>query len=141
MLRCAHLLMLRCDSTPACFNASRKRTPKMAPVDPVMPTIMRRIENPRSTAKSNTLSAIAGTGHRRMVTEPLGLLLAASRSALEQVAELLHGDAAVLRRRHVHFGELVAPVERPAGVDDGTAVGVVADHTFFGVNPWIKRRR
>ena len=43
-VRCAHLLMMRWDSTSACFNASKSRTPKTAPVEPVMPTMRRRIE-------------------------------------------------------------------------------------------------
>jgi hypothetical protein len=29
-----------------CFSASRKRTPKMAPVDPVIPMMRRRIASP-----------------------------------------------------------------------------------------------
>ena len=43
MVRCAHLLMIRWDSTCECFNASNSRIPNTAPVEPVMPTMRRRI--------------------------------------------------------------------------------------------------
>jgi hypothetical protein len=43
MVRCAHLLMTRWDSTSECFNASSSLMPKTAPVEPVMPIMRRRI--------------------------------------------------------------------------------------------------
>src|ERR1019366_8566846 len=55
----------------------------------------------------------------------LNLKTLSDRSTLKQVAELLQRDVSLLLRWGVDRREPVAPVPRPAGVDDGAAVGVV----------------
>src|SRR5262245_66017542 len=62
-------------------------------------------------------------------------------SVLEQVPELLLRDAALLRRGHVDARELVAPVPRPAGVDDRPAVGEVAGRLALRPDARIERGR
>src|SRR5262245_27779964 len=113
MVRCAHLLMMRCDSTSVPFSASRKRTPKMAPVDPVIPMMRRRITSPFRAPAERRGAQDEGT------KEWLPFW-----SILEQVPEFTDRQGLILRRRVVHLGELILPVERPAGVDHGAAVGV-----------------
>src|ERR1700692_4611784 len=62
-------------------------------------------------------------------------------SALHQMPEFLQPDAPFLGRRHVDRRELIAPVPRPTGVDDGAAVGVIAGRLALGLDARIERRR
>src|ERR1700689_4226719 len=107
----------------ACRKASRKRTPKMAPVDPVMPMMRRRL----ACCVSITASTLSDKARRSD----------ASSRALEQVPEFLKRDAPPFRRRQVHRRELVAPMVRPAGVDHGAAVGVIAGRLALGLDARI----
>src|SRR5579864_2415747 len=55
--------------------------------------------------------------------------------------ELLQRNAALVRRRGIDRGEFVAPVPRPAGVDDGAAIGVIAHRLAFRLDARIQWRR
>src|ERR1700675_472322 len=52
--------------------------------------------------------------------------VSATRPSFQQIPNPLARKPRRLRRRRVDLGELVAPVPRPAGVDDRPAVGEVA---------------
>src|SRR5205809_792007 len=129
--------MMRWDSMSLPLSASSIRTPKMAPVEPVMPMMRRRIQ-------------VLRRGRHQCARKPFGCKYEPPRalsprppagSILEQVAKLLPRDAALLRRRHVHAREFVAPVPRPACVDDRAAVGIVAQRLALRLDPRIERRR
>src|SRR5579864_8089207 len=55
--------------------------------------------------------------------------------------ELLQRNAALVRRRGIDRGEFVAPVPRPAGVDDGAAIRVIAHRLAFRLDARIQWRR
>src|SRR5689334_21613338 len=61
-------------------------------------------------------------------------------SAAEQVAPALVRSFAHLARREIHGRELVAPLERPAGVDEAAGVGVVLVLALRGCHHRIQRR-
>src|SRR5262245_59855102 len=146
--------MMRWVSTSLPLSASSIRTPKMAPVEPVMPMMRRRIPLPPSWPDQwPCMTANArnpfGCKHISVVlpawgedrAKGLSRISATTRSGLEQVAELLPRHAALFRRGHVHLGEFVAPVPGPAGIDDRPAVGGVADRLALGFDARIERGR
>src|SRR6266851_2965709 len=142
-VRCAHLLMIRWDSTSLALSASSMRTPKMAPVEPVMPMMRRRIQVLRGRAAA-VHSKRTKIGFMQARPFPFDLAWRArrkARSRLEQMAEPLQRDAALFRRRQIHLRELVAPMPGPTGVDDRPAVGVVADRLALGLDARIERSR
>src|SRR5262249_16738972 len=146
--------MMRWVSTSLPLSASSIRTPKMAPVEPVMPMMRRRIpfpppqpdQGPGTTANARNpfgckhISVVlpARGEDRAKGVSPIG---AFTRSGLEQVAELRLRHAALFRRGHVHLGEFIAPVPGPAGIDDRPAVGEVADRLALGLDARIERGR
>src|SRR3954452_13024708 len=143
MVRCAHLLITRWVSTSVCFRASSIRTPKMAPVEPVMPMIRRRIE----FLVWSRARAAATAGRRRQDAPPPLTFQPALWPRrdfpliLEQVPEFTHRGGLLLERRHVDLRELIAPVKRPTGVNDGAAVGKIPDRPALRLDARIERGR
>src|SRR5271166_1161248 len=86
-----------------------------------------RISQRRSRSRSCASS-------RRASSVPNCSSSGAPKSVLEQVAESFLRQAMLLWCRYVHPGEVLAPMPGPAGVDDGAAVGVVADRLALGLD-------
>src|SRR5512132_806913 len=137
--------MMRWLSIPLSLSASSIRTPKMAPVDPVMPMMRRRITILALQSREPKLTSPRfRKGYQQMValaTIAAGRPALPAGSALEQVAEPLLRDPALLRAGLAHLGELVAPMPGTAGVDDRPAVGEVAGRLALRLDARIERRR
>src|SRR5271166_1110927 len=80
-------------------------------------------------------------GSRRASSVPSYSSSGALNSVLEQVPEPVLRQATLLWCRHVHPWEFLAPMPGPAGIDDGAAVGVVADRLAFGLDARVQRSR
>src|SRR3954469_19850050 len=137
--------MMRWLSIPLSLSASSIRTPKMAPVDPVMPMMRRRITIlALQSREPKRTSPRFRKGYQQMValaTIASGRPALSAESALEQMAEPLLRDPALLGAGRAHLRELVAPVPGAAGVDDRSAVGEVTGRLALGLDARIERRR
>src|SRR3954453_17429077 len=137
--------MMRWLSIPLSLSASSIRTPKMAPVDPVMPMMRRRITIlALQSREPKRTSPRFRKGYQQMVdlaTIASGRPALSAESALEQMAEPLLREPALLRAGRAHLRKLVAPVPGAAGVDDGAAVGEVAGRLALGLDARIERGR
>ena len=135
MVRCAHLLMTRWVS---------------------MSVVLQRLEEPHAEDGAGrsghaddqashcnpSMSAQHIIGDDGIPPSPRLIVDFGPPRQAEQMAEFLHAPARLLLRgRGVDLRELVAPVERPAGVDDGAAVGEIAYRLALGLDARIERRR
>src|SRR5947209_19438197 len=109
----------------------------MAPVEPVMPIMRRRIrKSPRALYRNTTAQQAHETRSLASIYRTKTLSL-----RLKQMAEFFLRETALLRRGDIDLGEPVAPMPGPAGIYYRPAVGVVTDRLALGLDAWVERGR
>src|SRR6516225_6822061 len=123
---------------PRCaFDFSTVVVSAPAFTDISIPPLLYLMPRERVTVSGRTLSRVLKPEGRLLCTLSTPL----SRSFLEQVAVFLQRNIAFFGRRRIDGRKFVPPVPGSAGVDHGTAVGIVACRLGRRLDPRIERRR